>query len=78
MQGLSRGAVLVVLIAATAAAGLYINSKMDKIFPNVTVGGVNLSGMTSEQAKIALTDAGYDKKRRQPSPSPSISRTAAR
>lgn len=55
------GAVIVVLAAGTTAAGFYVNS-LDTIYPNVEIGGVDLSGMTFEEAKKALSDAGYEQK----------------
>lgn len=57
--GIIAGAVIVVLAAGVAAAGFYVN-KLDTIYPNVTIGGVDLSGMTVDEAKIALADAGYE------------------
>ncbi|SHI07185.1 G5 domain-containing protein [Sporobacter termitidis DSM 10068] len=61
IAGIIAGAVVVVLVAGVAIAGLYIN-KMDTVYPNITVGGVNLSGMTLDEAEKALTDAGYEEK----------------
>lgn len=55
------GAVIVVLAGGTTAAGFYIN-KLDTIYPNVMIGGVNLSGMTVDEAKEKLSDAGYEQK----------------
>ena len=59
IAGIIAGAVVVLLAIGLAAAGLYIN-KLDTVYPNVTVGGVKLSGMTLTEAKKALTDSGYD------------------
>lgn len=59
VAGIIAGAVVVVLIAGTAAAGVYVN-KLETIFPNVTVGGIDLSGMTLAEAKKVLSDAGYE------------------
>lgn len=55
------GAAIVVLAAGTTAAGFYINS-LNTIYPNVGIGGVDLSGMTLEEAEKALSDAGYEQK----------------
>ncbi len=60
VAGIIAGAVIVVLAAGTAAAGFYVN-KLDTIYPNVSIAGINLSGLTVDQAKTALTDGGYEK-----------------
>ncbi len=39
-------------------AGIFIN-KLDTIYPNVSVSGIDLAGMTVDEATKALTDAGY-------------------
>ena len=57
--GIIAGAVIIVLAAGTAAAGYFIN-KLDTIYPNVTAGDIDLSGMTVAEATQALTEAGYE------------------
>lgn len=53
--------VLAVLCAAGAGAGFALRGT-DKIFPNVSVGGVNVGGMTQEQAVKTLNDSGWEEK----------------
>ena len=60
VAGIIAGAVVVILAAGTGGAGFYIN-KLDTIYPNITVGGVDLSGMTLDQAEKALSNAGFEK-----------------
>jgi vancomycin resistance protein YoaR len=50
--------VAVFLAASIAVAGFIINN-LDTIYPNVSVGGIDVSGMTVDEAEKALTDAGY-------------------
>ena len=57
--GIIVGAIIVVLAAGTATAGYFIN-KLDTIYPNVTAGGIDLSGMTVAEAARALAEAGYE------------------
>jgi hypothetical protein len=59
ITGIIAGAVGVILAGGTAGAGFYINN-LDTVFPNISVAGVDLSGMTLSEAKKALTDAGYE------------------
>ena len=59
-----KGAVIalcavVVVAAAGAAAGGYYVKGLDTIYPNVTVAGTDLGGMTKEQAAEALADSPY-------------------
>ncbi|MDR1298842.1 MAG: VanW family protein [Oscillospiraceae bacterium] len=49
----------IVIIGALAAAGFYVNG-LDTVFPNVSMGGVKLAGMTLAEAEQALIDAGYE------------------
>ena len=53
---------LVVLLLAGLAAGgcVWYVSKVDTIFPNITAAGVDLGGMTQQEAQEALTELGYD------------------
>ncbi|HNY00149.1 MAG TPA: VanW family protein [Oscillospiraceae bacterium] len=53
--------VLAVLCVAAAGAGFALRST-DAIYPNVTVGGVSVGGMTEEQAATALGKSGWDNK----------------
>jgi vancomycin resistance protein YoaR len=57
--GIIAGAIIVVLAAGIVTAGYFIN-RLDTIYPNVTVGSIDLSGMTVSQAAQALMDAGYE------------------
>jgi hypothetical protein len=53
------GIVVVVLAAGFLATGFFVGG-MDTIYPNVSVGGVKLAGLTEEEAQQALIDAGYE------------------
>ena len=52
-------AVIVVLAAAFFSLGFYVRG-LDTIFPNVWADGVDLSGMTFEEARQMLVDMGYE------------------
>lgn len=52
-------ALVLVLIAAAAVAGGVLVGKTDTIHPNVTLNGVNIGGMSVEQAAAALDKAGW-------------------
>lgn len=52
-------AVVLILIAAFVVAGGVFVGKTDTIHPNVTLGGVNIGGMTVEQAAAALDKGGW-------------------
>lgn len=52
-------AAVLVLIAAFVVAGGVFVGKTDTIHPNVTLGGVNIGGMTVEQAAAALDKGGW-------------------
>ena len=59
-----KGAVIalcavVAVAAAGAVAGGYYVKGLDTIYPNVTVAGTDLGGMTKEQAAEALADSPY-------------------
>jgi hypothetical protein len=51
--------IAIVLIGALSAAGFYVNG-LDTVLPNVSLGGIKLSGMTLAEAEQALIDAGYE------------------
>ncbi|MDR1246821.1 MAG: VanW family protein [Clostridiales Family XIII bacterium] len=52
--------VIVAMVAAvTLAAGFYVR-RLDSVFPNVSLGGVKLAGMSLYEAELALIDAGYE------------------
>ena len=58
-------AVILLLVLVISATGLtvalgYYVSTIDTVFPNVSVGGVDLSGMTLAQATERLIDTGYE------------------
>lgn len=53
ISAIAAGGALVVLTAATALWGLGLKLS-DTIFPNVTVAGVNIGGMTADEAKTAV------------------------
>lgn len=53
-------ALVLVLIAASAVAGGVLVGKTDTIHPNVTLGGVNIGGMSVEEASAALDKSGWD------------------
>jgi vancomycin resistance protein YoaR len=57
--GIITGAVVILLAVGMTVAGFFIN-KLDTIYPNVAAGGIDLSGMTVDEATKALTDAGYE------------------
>jgi vancomycin resistance protein YoaR len=57
--GIAVGAVVILLAAATTGLGFYVNS-LETVFPNVMVGGVDLEGLTAQEAAQALVDAGYE------------------
>jgi len=59
ITGIIAGAVVVILAGGTVGAGFYINN-LDTVFPNISVAGVDLSGLTLSEAEKALTDAGYE------------------
>jgi vancomycin resistance protein YoaR len=59
IAGIIAGAVVVILAAGTVAAGLYID-KLNTVYPNISIAGVELSGMTLDEATKALTDAGFE------------------
>ena len=48
-----------VLLAATLSLGFYVDN-LDTIFPNVWADGIDLSGMTLDEASRALIRAGYE------------------
>ena len=50
--------VLAVLLSA-AAAGVVLAGRYDKVYPNVSLGGVALGGMTVDEAAQTLRDAGF-------------------
>jgi hypothetical protein len=52
--------VLIVLIAALFSLGFYVNN-LGVVLPNVWVDGINLSGMTRDEAVQFLIDSGYEK-----------------
>jgi vancomycin resistance protein YoaR len=47
------------VVAVTLAAGFYVRG-LDSVFPNVSLGGVKLAGMSLAEAERALIDAGYE------------------
>lgn len=53
--------IVAVVFGGTAAFGVYI-SRTDTIYPNTSVDGVDLSGMTVYEAAEALQNAGWDSK----------------
>ncbi|MCL1835600.1 MAG: VanW family protein [Oscillospiraceae bacterium] len=54
------GIILVLGIAVfTVAMGYYVN-KLDTVYPNVRADGVDLSGLTLEEARDALRNVGYE------------------
>ncbi len=62
--GRSRAALLTVLIVlavllSAAAAGTVLAGRYDKIYPNVTLSGVSLGGLTVDEAAEALREAGF-------------------
>ena len=50
--------VLVVLLAALSGFGIYVSGS-DTIYPNVTLGGVDLGGMTLTEATYELSNSGW-------------------
>jgi len=51
--------VIVALLVAAAAAGVIYVSTIDSIYPNVSLDGINLGGMSLTEAAAALDGAGY-------------------
>ena len=56
---LIAGIVVVVLAVGFIATGFYVKG-VDTVFPNVSIGDTPLAGMTAEEARLALIDAGYE------------------
>ncbi len=52
-------AVIVAVLAAAAAGGVYYVSTIDEIYPNVTLDGHELGGMSATQAAAELDGLGY-------------------
>jgi len=50
---------LVGVVALTLSLGFYVKN-LDTVFPNVWAEGIELSGLTFEEAKLALIDGGYE------------------
>ena len=53
------GVVILVLAAGFVAAGFYV-SGVDTVFPNVSINGIELAGMSVDEATQTLIDAGYE------------------
>ena len=51
--------IVLVLAAAIAGMGIYVK-EIDTIFPNVSLGGVDISDMTVSEAEAALVASGYE------------------
>ena len=51
--------IVLILVAAVAGLGIYVK-EIDTVFPNVSLGGVDISGMTVKDAEAALIDSGYE------------------
>lgn len=52
-------AIVVALLFAAAAVGVYYVSTIDEIYPNVSLDGHELGGMTATQAAALLDEKGY-------------------
>lgn len=57
--GLIIAAVVVALLFAAAAGGVYYVSTIDEIYPNVTLDGHELGGMSATEAAAKLDELGY-------------------
>ena len=51
--------IIVVLLAAAAAGGVYYVSTIDEIYPNVSLDGHDLGGMSATEAAAELDKLGY-------------------
>jgi vancomycin resistance protein YoaR len=61
IAGIVAGAIVLLLVAGIAVAGFIVNGT-DTVFPNISISGVELGGMTRDQARQALIDAGYEER----------------
>ena len=52
-------AIVVAVLAAAAAGGVYYVSTIDEIYPNVTLDGHALGGMSATEAAAELDELGY-------------------
>ena len=52
--------VVLVFAVGTVALGFYVNNRVDVIFPNVSVDGIDLSGLTSREAYDTLRSNGFE------------------
>ena len=51
--------IVLILVAAVAGMGIYVK-ELDTVFPNVSLGGVDISKMTVADAEAALIASGYE------------------
>ena len=51
--------IIIVLVAGVVGMGFYVKG-IDTVFPNVSLGGVDISGMTADEAEAALISTGYE------------------
>ena len=65
--GSNKGRLILIICLAVVAAllvlavvGMYAVNRLDTIYPKVTMDGIDLGGMTKEQAAETLRAAGYD------------------